>query len=84
MNERSCQVEGCERSYYAKGFCQHHYHKNRNQGAAALRPHKKKRTELASPLPQKPCSAWKCDAPVYRLGVCRKHYEEWHMEELVK
>ena len=76
MIARTCSVEGCQRPYYAKGFCAHHYHKNRNSMLAATKK------PVWPTAPQRKCVAWLCEEPVYGMGVCEKHYKEWRMEEV--
>lgn len=79
---RTCSVEGCDRPYYAKGFCASHYQRNR------LLELKKRRLEQSGGSgtmepktdPVKSCAAWLCDRPVYGMGLCQYHYESWNMD----
>jgi hypothetical protein len=80
---RACQIAECTRNYYAKGFCAHHYQKNRTnrirsekEEAAALEPE----AHPFKPILLKTCAAWGCESTVYGMGVCKKHYYEWNME----
>jgi hypothetical protein len=80
---RTCQIDNCTRPYYAKGFCSHHYQKDRlnrinarkEQAAAVLREEQQEVSATA-----KICVAWGCENPAYGMGVCEKHYYEWDME----
>lgn len=59
---KSCSVEGCDRSYYAKSFCQFHYQRVWLTGT----PHKK--------VWPTTCKIDGCDAKRKALGLCLKHY----------
>ena len=70
---RKCSVEGCDRTYLAKGYCQLHYHRLRNTG------------EIGGPDPihyagrtdERPvCDVSGCDEPRYCAGKCVQHFNQ--------
>jgi hypothetical protein len=68
MGERTCSVEGCERSYHAKGFCSMHWKRivrNGDPGSVG-----------ASRNPQGPtCSIEGCERDTVAFGWCFMHYK---------
>ncbi len=44
MNKR-CKIEGCNKKYYAKGFCQSHYRKDRYENDLDFKKHIKEYSE---------------------------------------
>jgi hypothetical protein len=68
MTEKKCQVEGCERPYHCKGYCNSHYDKLRKTGSLEGRPRKQY---------PKTCTVEGCDNKYLALGFCKKHYQEF-------
>jgi hypothetical protein len=65
-----CQVEGCERCRYAKGWCRPHYARWHRLGdIQADRP-------IQGPRPPE-CEADGCPRPVTARGWCTAHYARW-------
>lgn len=61
--DRSCSVEGCEKTNIAKGLCTMHYQRMRNWGSTDPRP-----------IPEKQaCSVEGCDRHAVVRGVCGMH-----------
>jgi hypothetical protein len=72
MTKRTCSVSGCIRPYYAKGFCNLHWMRNRKHGEVfADRPAQK-----GVPLIERPseCGVQGCGRPPHGNGLCRLHY----------
>lgn len=75
MKTRKCEIEGCERKHWGKGFCSMHYTRVR-QGIADMRPEKlpvggwgwQKRPRKGV------CSIEGCKGEHYALGFCHVHY----------
>ncbi len=63
--KKTCTIEGCKRSYRAKGLCFFHYKKWR-------------RGELEKRPPRyDTCSKAECKKKVVAHGLCAEHYEAW-------
>ena len=63
--KKSCSIEGCKRSYRAKGYCFFHYKKWR-------------RDELEGRSPRyETCSKEGCKKKVLAHGMCEEHYNAW-------
>lgn len=65
MTKRKCSVEGCDREYSAKGFCQMHYHRVR-RGKDLNAPPRGPRTTT--------CTVEGCDREHVAKGLCTLHY----------
>lgn len=63
-SEKKCKVDGCKRSYRAKGYCNVHFRKWR-------------RGELETKPRYKTCGEENCKAPMFRKGYCEQHYKAW-------
>ncbi|MDO8526873.1 MAG: hypothetical protein Q7T03_04195 [Deltaproteobacteria bacterium] len=61
---KSCKIEGCKKSYRAKGYCSIHFQKWR-------------RGELKEKARFKTCGEENCKKPMYRFGICETHYQTW-------
>jgi hypothetical protein len=67
---KSCSIEGCERSSWARGWCNKHYQRWRRCGdPLAVRPKFWASTDL--------CSVDGCEALVRSRGWCENHYQHW-------
>ena len=66
---KKCSVEGCERKYFAKGYCSLHDGRVRRTGAPgpAQRLHNQ-------PLKNRTCSLEGCDRRHYAKGLCNLHW----------
>lgn len=67
MKDRTCSVEGCERSNYAKSWCNMHYTRWRRHGDIG---DKAGRTPVANVL----CSVDGCDKWAHAKSFCPMHY----------
>ena len=62
-----CQVEGCDRQAFCRGWCTLHYARWRKHGDTAT-------VGRSRWHPAAPCGVDKCALPAYALGFCPKHY----------
>lgn len=61
---RYCDVEGCEKRHYGRGFCAVHYQRFRKHG-----------DPMGSAYAPKPaCSVDGCEVISYKKGMCNPHY----------
>ena len=65
---RPCQVQGCERIHYGKGYCRLHYRRWQNNGDPLI---VKQGGRKAGP--RKICAVPDCEKPVRALGLCSSH-----------
>ncbi len=65
-----CSVTDCNRSYYAKGYCQHHYDKNKRHGSPLFQRQLKKFLDCVAP---------RCDRKRFAKDMCTKHYAKIRM-----
>lgn len=65
---RLCEVSGCERRFYGKGFCQKHYQEWKRTG---------RHEEVAKQHIERKCSIEGCDNRHYGLGYCRAHHRRF-------
>lgn len=64
-----CEVEGCSRSAYSKGYCNPHYQRWKRKGdVQADRPVAPRKVV---------CKIDGCGNPARGRGWCQKHYERW-------
>lgn len=63
---RICNVIGCKKRHYAKGYCQNHWIKNKKYGDPLHN------SDWFKP---KFCSIKKCGKKKYAKGYCKNHYE---------
>lgn len=90
MSDKVC--DECGGRHYAKGKCVKCYTRSRKaikSGTGARETSASAETGISRVSPaglelsaEKTCAAWTCGEPVYGLGVCRAHYEEWGMESI--
>lgn len=73
MSKRTCSVESCDQSHYAKGYCQRHYERGRRLGDAE------------APLvferginQTQACSVDGCVRAPHARGMCQSHYRKFH------
>lgn len=70
MSERTCAVEGCDRKFYGRGWCNLHYTRMRNTG-----------TTDARVFQPKTCTVDDCErranVPGSARGWCVPHYQRW-------
>jgi hypothetical protein len=65
---RRCEVDGCERPHYGRGFCNLHYQRAAKFGDPGGAESRK--------VPRRgSCSLDDCDNPILSRGLCRLHYE---------
>lgn len=69
---RTCTVEGCERTHSGLGYCAMHYSRWRRRGDPLVgrRPAQKKQVK-----PKKKCSVESCDRDAVALGWCKMHWK---------
>lgn len=68
MDERTCSVDGCDRSARTRGWCNAHY----------LKWHRTGDPEYQRPAHVKPaCSVDGCSRPSDSRGWCKTHYLRW-------
>ena len=65
---RICSVDGCELKHNAKGFCHHHYLKNKTYGDPLY-------------VVIKNCSIDGCDLKHFAKGLCQIHYNKKYQSE---
>jgi hypothetical protein len=70
--EKSCKVSGCKRPYRAKGFCNVHY----AQWRKGKLPKSRYKTCHFGVNKLKRGEKKECLKPVFRRGLCEKHYQE--------
>lgn len=63
----SCEVEGCEKPYYAKGYCNPHWQQQR----AGKEPGYLWRQEKFGPI----CTLEDCERDHWLMGLCVTHYK---------
>jgi len=63
--EKLCSAEGCNKKYYAKGYCEKHYDRFKRLGSPDL------------PNKIKLCAVDGCEGKYVGLGYCRKHYDKF-------
>lgn len=70
-----CKIAGCNKTAYARGYCQMHYHRVR-RGSKDMRPEKLSSLRWLKDDPRRKgnCSLEDCNKPNYAKGLCRKHY----------
>lgn len=69
MSDRICTVEGCDKPYRSKGYCNPHYLRSRIHGdPLGGEP-------MRRPAAGRVCTVDDCAEPVRSLGLCRVHYE---------
>jgi hypothetical protein len=66
--EKTCKIEGCKKTYKAKGYCAVHYKKWRH-------------AELPKPR-YKICHMENCRKPMLKGGKCKEHYEAMVTEKI--
>lgn len=73
-----CDVGGCGRGHYAKGFCHMHYKRNQRTGAPgdaeAKRPWAEERTE---------CAIDGCGQPIKVSGLCSTHEAAYRRGDII-
>lgn len=68
---KHCSIDGCERPFYARGWCTMHYWRwYRNDDPEVWRANHKNQG--------KSCSIDGCDKPAKSRGWCGVHYKRWH------
>ena len=60
-----CEIQDCERKYFARGFCQTHYQKMRRKG---------KLPQVQFSAEGIPCKVEGCEEPVRCKELCSRHY----------
>lgn len=67
-----CKVDGCDDEILAKGFCSHHYYRNKRYGGPLNSP--PKRRKVRKKAKTKFCSYEECRAQLHAKGLCSYHY----------
>lgn len=68
MTERTCKIEGCGRTAFARGWCAMHYSRWQRNGD----------TNIASrSRPARLCSVVDCERTHYGRGYCNLHHQRW-------
>lgn len=65
---RNCAIEGCERSYFAQGFCSTHYKRWRKHGDPLVGARNYQRG---------PCAVEGCERQQHSRNLCGAHYQQW-------
>lgn len=65
MADVSCEIDGCDRVVYARGWCERHYRQVLRRGA--VRPDRRPTC----------CAVASCDRPSMTRGWCHGHYLRW-------
>ena len=72
---KTCSVDGCDGEFRAKGFCNVHYNRMRDNGQ--LDP------LVRVPFVPRSCSIGGCDGKHSARGLCKKHYAKaWRLGEI--
>lgn len=67
MQKRSCDIPDCERGYYAKGFCNLHYNRWRNNGdPLTIKQVQKADSDI--------CQVEDCGMKYHAQDYCKTHY----------
>jgi hypothetical protein len=69
MVERTCSVEGCGRTHFAKGWCEAHYARQRRGGNLGKPVGPRRR-----PQSERRCSQEGCERKHYAQGLCEVHH----------
>ena len=64
MTKRVCEIPGCNKPHYGRGYCHKHYQRWKRHGDPLSNPFKTRGT----------CSAGDCDRPHHAGGYCSLHY----------
>lgn len=72
VSDRMCSLDGCDRRYYAKGYCCAHYLRLLKYGDPLAGKPIKRRIET-----RPGCSVEGCDRQHYARGWCQPHYNRW-------
>lgn len=73
MAERTCSIEGCDRSHYGRGWCRRHYDRWIKHGdPTGGGPGRRAR------MPET-CTVKDCSTVSYRKGWCKAHYHRWKL-----
>lgn len=67
MADRTCSVDGCEKSHEARGLCKMHYTRLKRYGDVGEATGRRYYNTATV------CTLDGCDAPVARLDLCNKH-----------
>lgn len=73
MAQRTCDVPGCGRTRYCKGYCSAHYQrwkKSGDAGPAEVMP-------MSVAKGPRRCSVDGCDRPYLARGYCSPHWQRW-------
>lgn len=68
MIERTCSIDRCDRTAFARGWCAMHYSRWQRQGDTGV---------ARSPRPTKLCSVDACERTHYGRGYCNMHHQRW-------
>lgn len=72
MTKRTCTIDGCDRTHWAKTMCSLHYKRSR-AGSPLDAPIR----VLASPYAGTQCSVEDCATTPIASGMCDTHYRRW-------
>lgn len=69
-----CDVEGCDRGFYARGYCNMHYLRSRRGAAMIAEPLKTRRLDDV-------CSVDGCEKRPRVRNMCDLHYRRWSLRD---
>lgn len=67
---RTCSIDGCERPYKARGWCQLHYRRWLANGDPSS-------LQCVSSYGEAVCAVAECERPAYGRGYCTLHYQRF-------
>lgn len=73
MAQRTCDVPGCGRDHYSKGYCCAHYQRWRKSGA----PGSAEVMPMSKADGPRSCSVEGCARPYLARGYCSAHWQRW-------
>lgn len=72
MAKRTCTIDGCEKPFLARGYCNMHYKRAQADGTLKNAP----RESYAKNVGEQ-CTIEECEKPAKARGWCAMHYSRW-------